>query len=308
MSSIDAALNPRRHAAEVHPIWAPHRACVPGAASKAQSTWRPFLFPPVLSHLPTAMQPCEPWSTPPTSGAWIPVTHTFDAQDADTKGLWFYMAAGCSDMLLWSGRTLYAHNRAHAAVLLMRRSNGMRSDRIATERVAEWVRRRKANWYAVGKARRLLGMPKPKVERESDRLERAMLLIGEAARGLGGECEANLTLAAQYDDEGRLQPCRCAAGKTSVTSHAPTAPLTTMRPGTAGSTRRVAALSWIAGDPVANFSQRPRASMPRAHKEHGHVHALGGVSRMCMRWIAEISTRRGLRGCHRCCRNSPRSF
>jgi len=100
-------------------------------------SWRPWQLP-----LTMAYHRLDPQlllrPTPPAplgqDGAWLPVVHTTalispggnwwrspSSHVARERGLWFYYAAGCSDLFYDAGRTLAARNRVDAAVQIAER-------------------------------------------------------------------------------------------------------------------------------------------------------------------------------------------
>ena len=100
-------------------------------------SWRPWKLPPTMAyhrldpHLLLRPIPPAPLGR---DGAWLPVVHatalispggdwwrSLKSHVARERGLWFYYAAGCSDLFYDAGRTLAARNRVDAAVQIAER-------------------------------------------------------------------------------------------------------------------------------------------------------------------------------------------
>jgi len=107
-------------------------------SSPSADFWRPWQLPASMAYRRLDPTPFLDVAAPPwplgTSGAWLPVTHVqarlqptnqwwraSASHLARERGLWFYYAAGCSDLYYHAGTTLAARNRADAALRLAAR-------------------------------------------------------------------------------------------------------------------------------------------------------------------------------------------
>ena len=150
------------------------------------------------------------------SNAWLPLTHSSPAsleyiENASAhgalplwwskiNGLWFYFAAGCSDLLWNVSRTLLARNRCHAALRLEHLACPSCTEQEAAERAGE----------------RLLGIGNKYASRELGLVQhraRTWLglknvtmgaLLAECARGLHGNCSGST-----WRPDGTLRLCSC---------------------------------------------------------------------------------------------------
>ena len=134
------------------PVCASCGACAAGcAACPVADTFYKARLPGGLRFLYN--RSCDP---PPdiTTGGHVAVTHT-SADAVGARGMWYYYAAGCSDVLLSLGRVLVASNGVDAALQLLRAAHPDSSAADAARRLAAlkptYVGRR------VEQARRKLG-------------------------------------------------------------------------------------------------------------------------------------------------------
>ena len=189
------------------------------------SSFTPFAFPVGLQYRHPDLAPCPAPGELGVHNAWLPVTHTCPAGSKGARGLWMYYARGCSDMLWNVGRTLFARNRCHAALLLEQLDRAGCNEREAARRAAagmslrnfpelNLVRFRAGSW---------LGMHNASM---------AELLI-ECARGMFGNCSGSTW----NPNDGTLNMCTCMT--QSIHGRA--------RPWRMSSKRRALVLSALAG-------------------------------------------------------------
>jgi hypothetical protein len=146
-------------------------------------TWHGFAMPIGVDMLLDV--PCAPEPALGRDGAWLPVTHT---RAGTALGMWYYYAAGCSDLGLNVGRTLLAPNRVGAALML---ESLLLANTTVDARAAARL------------ARRVQQHP-----RHSHKWER--LVVSRAAPALRA-VGANATLEAALREAGRglYEPTRC---------------------------------------------------------------------------------------------------
>ena len=87
--------------------------CAPSNASNKAILWSPFMFPPGLGYIKHRSS-LEPFAHK-LSQSWLPVTHMHESHRAP-RGIWFYIASGCSDVEWFSGNALVARNQVAAAM------------------------------------------------------------------------------------------------------------------------------------------------------------------------------------------------
>lgn len=191
----------------------PMHCVAKGTTNKNLTTWRPFAFPHGAVYLHARHLGCDVPAEANRSNAWLPVVSTA-YESAGSKGLFFYYARGCSDLLWHVGRQFAARNRCAAAIHLERLANGG-TDAEATERVAAAffrehdprdLRLRSMLQTAQTRARSWFG---GKVPSASGSMQNSTLagLYAECARGIHGVCDSP-----PFAADGSLRPCECAGG------------------------------------------------------------------------------------------------